>query len=75
MDKLLEILTNLRPDVDFEEEKSLVDGNVFDSFDIISLIGEINEEYGIEIGVEDIVPEKFNSAETIYELIKKYTEN
>ncbi len=72
MDRLLEILTDLRPDVDFETEKSLVDDNIFDSFDIISLIGAIDEEYDIEIGVEDIVPENFNSAESIDELIQKY---
>jgi len=72
MDRLLEILTDLRPDVDFETEKSLVDDNIFDSFDIISLIGAIDEEYDIEIGVEDIVPENFNSAESIDKLIQKY---
>ena len=72
MERLMDILSELRPDVDFETETSLIDGNVLDSFDIITLIGEISDAFDVDISVEDIVPEKFNSAESIWELIQSY---
>ena len=71
MEALLKILEELHPDVDFRNEKALIDDKILDSFDIISLITEINEEYGVRIPVDEIVPENFNSAEAIYKLIQK----
>ena len=73
-EKLMDILTELRPDVDFESEKELIDGGVLDSFDIVSLVGEMNEEFDIEINVEDLLPENFNSVEAMLELIRKMQE-
>lgn len=71
MEQLLEILEGIRPDLDFELENSLVDDGILDSFDIITIVGEINEAFNIEIDVVDLLPENFNSAEAIYDLIKK----
>jgi len=71
MEALIKILEELHPDVDFRNEKALIDDKILDSFDIISLITEINEEYGVRIPVDEIVPENFNSAEAIYKLIQK----
>ena len=71
MEQLMEILAELRPDVDFENEKSLVTGGVLDSFDIISLVGMLNDEYDITIRPANLVPENFNSAEAMLELIEK----
>ena len=70
MDEIMEILTGLHPDVDFETEEHLIDEGVLDSFDIVSLISEINEEFDVTIGAAELTPENFNSAEAIYELIK-----
>ena len=70
-EKLLDILKDLRPEVDFENETELIDGGVLDSFDIVSLITEINEEFDIEINVEDLLPENFNSVAAMMELIEK----
>lgn len=70
-EKLMDILTELRPDVDFESEKELIDGGVLDSFDIVSLVGELNEEFDVEINVEDLLPENFNSVEAMLELVTK----
>ena len=61
METLLKILAELRPDVDFEENKELVDSGELDSFDIVSLVGELCDEYDIEIGADEIVPENFLS--------------
>ena len=69
MDALLEILTNLHPEVDFETCTTLVDNKIIDSFDIVTIISEINDEYDVVIPAEEIIPENFNSAKALYELI------
>ena len=71
MDKLISILKSIRPDVDFETEDALIDDEILSSFDIIAMVSEINVEYGIEIQVDDLLPENFNSAEAILDLIEK----
>jgi D-alanine--poly(phosphoribitol) ligase subunit 2 len=71
MEKLLRILSELRPDVDFRNNNKLIDDGVIDSFDIISLVGEINENYEVEIGAEDLLPENFNSATAMLNLISR----
>ncbi|WMI81887.1 phosphopantetheine-binding protein [Anaerotignum sp. MB30-C6] len=75
MDTLLKILVELRPDVDFEDNKELVDSGELDSFDIVSLVGELCEAYEIEIGAEDIVPENFNSVEAIMAMVVRLQED
>lgn len=72
MDKLKAILEEIRPDVDFEKEENLVDGNVLDSFDIITLVARISEDMGIEIDVDDILPENFNSLKAMEKLLEKH---
>lgn len=71
MDKLMEILTGLRPDIDFDAADQLVDGGVLDSFDIISLVGEVNDAFDVEITVEHLQPENFNSAKAMMALIRR----
>lgn len=73
-EQLMEILNELRPDVDFTVETALIDDGVLDSFDIVSLVGELNDNFEIEINVEDLLPENFNSAEAMLELIRKMQE-
>lgn len=71
MEELMEILRELRPDVDFESEQALMDDAILDSFDIVSLIGEINDAFQVEIPFEDMDPENFNSAERMFQLIER----
>lgn len=71
MDTLLEILQDLHPEVDFETCDTLVDDKIIDSFDIVSIISEINEEFDVAIPAEEIIPENFNSAEALYDLIQR----
>lgn len=71
MDALIEILTNLHPEVDFDTCTTLVDDKIIDSFDIVSIISEVNEEYDVVIPAEEIVPENFNSAQALFALIKR----
>lgn len=72
MEELMKILKEVRGDIDFENEKQLIDGEVLDSFDIITMIMEINNTFGIEIDPEDLEAENFNSAEAIWKLIQEY---
>ncbi|MCQ2518527.1 MAG: acyl carrier protein [Lachnospiraceae bacterium] len=74
MDELLEILQNLHPDVDFEECDTLIDDGILDSFDIVSLIAEISDTFDVVIGAENIIPENFNSAQALYDLIERLEE-
>lgn len=74
MEALLEILENLHPEVDFETCDTLVDDRIIDSFDIVSIISEINDEYDVVIPAEEIVPENFNSAQALYDLIVRLEE-
>ena len=74
MEKLIEILASLHPDVDFEANDALVDDGILDSLDIVTLVTEINAEFDVTIPAEEIVPENFNSAEALYALIEKLDE-
>ena len=71
MEELLEILNGLHPEVDFETCEHLIDDKILDSFDIVSIIAEVNEEFDVTISAEYIVPENFNSARALYALIQK----
>ena len=74
MHALMKILTDLHPDVDFASHTSLVDDKILDSFDIVTIIAEVDNEYDVTIPAEEITPENFNSAETLYKLIQRLTE-
>ena len=71
MSELIEILNSVRADVDFEKETKLIDDSILDSFDIIGIVSELNDHYGIEISADDLLPENFNSAEAILRLVEK----
>ncbi|HAN21657.1 MAG TPA: acyl carrier protein [Clostridiales bacterium] len=75
MDKLIKILSEMHPEIDYDKNNKLIDNNVLDSFDIVTLISEINDEFDITIPVEEIVPENFNSAKALYELIERLQDN
>jgi len=71
MDKLMRILSELRSDIDFETEDALIDGGMLDSFDIVTLVAEIDDAFGIEVPAEALIPENFNSAKAIFALIQR----
>ncbi len=72
---LLGILKDLHEDVDFENCNTLIDDKILDSFDIITVITEINNEFDVAIPADKIVPEIFNSAKTLAELIEELEED
>ena len=71
MDQVLAILKNAKPDVDFASEKALIDNTILDSFDIISIVTDLNDTFNVEINIASLLPENFNSAEAIWELVQK----
>ncbi len=75
MDELMNILTNLHPDVDFENEEHLIDDGILNSMDIVSLVTEISSEFDVKITAKDILPDNFNSAKAIYALIERISED
>lgn len=74
MKELLEILQSLHPEVDFKVCQTLADDKIIDSFDIITIISEVNDKFDVIIPAEEILPENFNSAEALYRLICRLDE-
>lgn len=74
-EKILEILQDIRPDVDFETETKLIDNNILDSFDIISIVSELSDAFEVEIDVDSLVPENFNSVDSLEKLITALKNN
>ena len=74
MEELKELLEGIRPDIDFEVEDKLIDNGILDSIDILSIITEVNDAFDVDINVQFLLPENFNSMEAIYELIQKLSE-
>ncbi|MEN9304700.1 MAG: hypothetical protein RL264_3129 [Bacteroidota bacterium] len=70
MEELIQILEGIRPDINFNEEDSLVESGLLDSFDIVSIVSELNDHFDIAIRVTELKPENFNSAKAIYEMCK-----
>lgn len=70
MEKLLEILSNCCPTVDFENEKNLVTDKIIDSVDLVSIISDIEDEFDISIEMDNIDAENFDSVEAIWKLIE-----
>ncbi|KWW31931.1 MAG: hypothetical protein AUK63_27 [bacterium P3] len=71
MEKLLELLKGVRPDVDFENETSLIDDGILDSFDVVSIISELDDQFDVQIRITELDPENFNSAEAIWRLVEQ----
>lgn len=71
MEALLNILNEIHPDVDFDTCTTLIDDQILDSFDIVTLVAEIDAEFDVQIPAEELIPENFNSAKALYALIQK----
>lgn len=70
MEKLLEILQRVRPDVDFKNETLLIDDGILDSIDVVSIISELDDEFGVQVRINELIPDNFNSVEAIWNLIQ-----
>jgi acyl carrier protein len=70
-EQLLALLDEIRPDVEFEKETKLIDDGILDSFDIISIVQEMNDTFGVKIKANELQPDNFNTVDAMIELIEK----
>ena len=69
--QIIEILSEICPGVDFETETALIDDGLIDSLDIVAVVTELMEAFDVELGVDDLTPENFNSVEAIEDIIER----
>lgn len=70
-EKLIKILMEINPDLDYEKETALVDDGLFDSLEVMTIVTEIDNRFHVEIDPDDVIAENFNSVETMLALIEK----
>ncbi|MBD5310875.1 MAG: acyl carrier protein [Bacteroides sp.] len=70
MEELLNLLKDIRPDVDFENETELIDDGILDSMDVVSIISAIDDVFDVQIRITELDPENFNSVENLWALIQ-----
>lgn len=66
---VLEVLQEMHEDIDYENEEALVDGKILDSFDLVTLVAELGEQFDVDITAKDFIPENFNSVERLVRMI------
>lgn len=69
METLIEILEEIVADVDFETCDTLIDDGILDSFAILSIVSELQDEFDIVISPANIIPDNFNSAEALWNMV------
>lgn len=69
MEQLLGVLRTIKPEVDFENNKTLVDDGILDSLDIVEIISEIEEQFSIMLDPAQIDPDNFQSADDMWQMI------
>ncbi len=75
MEDLIRILRDIDDSVDYGKETALIDGQILDSFGVITLVSELEEAFGITIEAAEMTPQNFNSAEAIWAMVKRLQEN
>lgn len=73
--RILDMLEDIQPDFDFKNSSDFVSSGYLDSFDIITLISELENAFGISISALDIIPENFCSIEAIEKLVERSSKN
>lgn len=71
-EKILAILQDIRPEVDFNDSEDFIEDGYLDSFDMVALVSNLDKTFGISILGEDIIPENFINIEAIKNTVKKY---
>lgn len=70
-EKIIAILNDLRPEFSFTEDVDFIEEGMLDSFDIVSLVDELEEGFGIKIQGIDVIPSNFSTVNNIIALLKK----
>lgn len=74
MEEVIKILEGIKPGIDFRSENDLFGDHILASLEIMMLVSELNDAFDIEITLPDIKPENFRSAETIYEMVQRVSD-
>lgn len=74
MEQLLEILEEIRPDLDFANGQDLIDGHHLNSLDIISIVAELEDAFDITVPTVEVIPHNFNSAQNLWAMIQRLQE-
>ena len=75
LEEIIEILKEVHAEVDYMSEDKLIDKRIFDSFDVVNVVGELMDAFDVEITAEHMVPENFNSAQAIFKLVESLSED
>lgn len=75
LNEVIEILKEVHPEVDYMTEDKLIDKRIFDSFDVVSVVGELMDAFDVEITAEHMIPDNFNSAQAITSLVESLSED
>ena len=75
MEKLMNILMELDNSIAWDKEKKLIDDRIMDSFMVISLLSELEDQFQIEIDASELIPENLNSVDAMWKMITKLQEN
>lgn len=74
MERLIELLQEIKEDIDYENETALIDNELLDSFDILQIISAIDDEFEVSIPASMIIPDNFNSAEALWNMVRELME-
>ena len=75
MEKLMNILKEIDDSIDYEKEQALIDDHILDSFGVITLVSDLEEAFDISIEAGEMIPENFNSAQAIWNMVRRLQEN
>ena len=70
-ERVLKVLAEVNEDILHFEGSSLIDAGLLDSFQVIDLVGMLEEEFDIEIDAELVVVENFVSVDAITDMVSK----
>ena len=75
LEEIIEILREVHADIDYMTEDKLIDKRLFDSFDVVNVVGELMDAFDVEITAEHMIPDNFNSAQAICKLVETLSED
>ena len=71
MEQMIEILEDIQPGVDYANCTTLIDDGILESFAILSIVGELEDVFGVSLTPAEIIPENFNSAQALWEMVQR----
>lgn len=75
LEEIIEILKEVHGEIDYMSEDKLIDKRIFDSFDVVNVVGELMDAFDVEITAEHMIPENFNSAQAICKMVEALSED